>query len=250
MDAVSHNGRTTAYRYRAGEGPVLLFVHGSGSTHDSWRRQFSNLPYPMAALDLSGHGESDDIDTPPGPATLSAYGEDVVAVSRAVEADVLVGNSLGGAVVLHVALDAPYDPAGIVLVGSGAKLTVHPDILDGLEHDFDRYLEGSGGFYDADPALVERSNETTRETGQAVTYRDFKTCDVFDVRDRLGEIDVPALAVTGEHDELTFPWYHEYLAENIPGGEYVILERAAHLSMLERPTAFNEVLSSFLERLA
>ena len=58
--------------------------------------------FPVAALDLSGHGESDDVDAEPGYTALSAYVDDVLAVAEAVDADVLVGNSLGGAVLLGV----------------------------------------------------------------------------------------------------------------------------------------------------
>ncbi len=63
--SVDHHGRETAYRYRdaGGEGPTLLCVHGSGGAHGVWRGQFRLADdYPVAALDLSGHGDSDDVD--------------------------------------------------------------------------------------------------------------------------------------------------------------------------------------------
>ena len=252
METVTHHGRTTAYRYQDGEGPTLLFVHGSGSTHDNWREQFAALPYPMAAVDLSGHGESDDVDAAPGPEALAAYGEDVAAVAGEVGGDVLIGNSLGGAVVFQVALEEDVGERGLVFVGSGAKLAVREDILDALQNDFEAYLEDDpdpDAAWQRDPELVERSTRTTRETGQAVTYRDFETCNQFDVRDRLSEIETPTLAITGEHDEMTFPWYHEYLADNMPNATWEIIEDAGHGSMLDQPEAFNERLSAFVEGL-
>ncbi|MEF8780214.1 MAG: alpha/beta hydrolase, partial [Haloferacaceae archaeon] len=51
------------------------------------------------------------------------------------------------------------------------------------------------------------------------------------------------------HDRLTPPWYHEYLAEEIPDCELAHVEDAAHLAMLEQPTAFNAALEEFLDRL-
>jgi pimeloyl-ACP methyl ester carboxylesterase len=89
------------------------------------------------------------------------------------------------------------------------------------------------------------------DAGQAVTYRDFRTCHTFDVRDRLDELSLPSVAIVGEHDQLTPPWYHEYLAENLPDCTAVEIPGAAHLAMLERPAAFNAAVREFLdERLA
>ncbi len=256
METVSHHGRTTAYRLsdRGGGGPTVLFVHGSGGTHGAWKGQFRlSDAYPVAALDLSGHGESTDADADPGWGALSAYADDVLAVADAVDADVLVGNSLGGAVGLHLALERDVDLDGLVLVGSGARLSVLEDLRVWLQEDFERaveFLHEPGKlFYDAPEEYVELSKEAMYGTGQATTARDFLTCDGFDVREEVGEIETPALAVTGEHDKLTPPWYHEFLAEEMPDCAWTTVEDAAHLSMLERPGAFNETLSAFLSDL-
>jgi pimeloyl-ACP methyl ester carboxylesterase len=204
----------------------------------------------VAALDLSGHGDSDDVDSEPGYETLAAYADDAVSVAREVDARVLVGNSLGGAVALTVALERDLELDGLVLTGTGARLAVLDDLLEWLDHDFDRAVDFLHApdrlFHDADEALVAESRETMYAVGQAVTRRDFRTCHRFDVRDRLDEVTVPALAVVGEHDRLTPPWYHEYLAEELPRCSYVELPDAAHLAMLERPEAFNDAVRAFL----
>ncbi|MDS0276430.1 alpha/beta hydrolase [Halomicroarcula sp. S1AR25-4] len=254
METVAHHGRTTAYRVSSGDGdgPVALYVHGSGATHRVWANQYapSGPTRPAAALDLSGHGESDDIDSPPGPETLAAYAADVVAVARAVDADVLVGNSLGGAVAQWVTLETDWRPEALVLVGTGPTLPVFDGLRDWLETDFDRavaFLHGRDRlFHDADEELAARSREEMRETGQAVTRRDFLTSHQFDVTGRLEEIGVPTLAVCGEHDTLTPRSYHERLASEIPAGEFAVIPDAAHLAMLEQPAVFNETVQDFL----
>lgn len=255
METVAHHGRETAYRVEpAGDDPEAsaLLVHGSGGTSAVWNHQLSRLDsgFSVAAVDLSGHGRSDDVDAAAGPAALSAYAEDVRAVARAAAADVLVGHSLGGAVVLHVALEGGFEPEALVLVGTGAKLAVHEDLRALLEEDFEAavaFLHGPDMlFHDDEGPHRDRSVARMRETGQAVTRRDLLTCHVFDVRDRLGEIEVSALAVTGEHDRLTPPRYHEYLAEHLPNGRSETIPEAAHLSMVERPRAFDAALERFL----
>jgi pimeloyl-ACP methyl ester carboxylesterase len=253
MDRTTHHGRTTAYRTRGdGDGPGLLCVHGSGGSHAAWRAQFRLADAtPVTALDLSGHGESDDVDADPGYEALSAYVDDVVAVAREVDARVLVGNSLGGAVVLTTALERDLDLAGLVLTGTGARLAVLDDLLAWLDDDFDRAVEflhePDRLFHDPTDALVEASTEVTYDAGRTVTRRDFQTCHTFDIRDRLDDISVPSVAIVGEHDQLTPPWYHEYLAENLPDCTAVEIPDAAHLAMLERPAAFNEAVREFLD---
>jgi pimeloyl-ACP methyl ester carboxylesterase len=253
MDRVTHHGRTTAYRTRRGDaaGPGLLCVHGSGGSHAVWRGQFRLADAtPVTALDLSGHGESDDVEAAPGYETLSAYVDDVLAVADAVDARVVAGNSLGGAVALAAVLDRDADVAGLVLAGTGARLAVLDDLLAWLDDDFERaldFLHEPGRLF-ADPTenLVAASRETMAETGRVVTRRDFRTSHTFDVRDRLDEVTVPALAVVGTEDQLTPPRYHEYLAEHLPDCEYAEVGGAAHLAMLERPVAFNDAVRSLL----
>lgn len=254
MRELTHHGRKTAFREPGPteSGPTALYVHGSGGTHRLWAHQYAPTgpTHPAVALDLSGHGESEDIETPPGPETLSAYAADVVAVARETDADVLVGNSLGGAVVFEVLLNSSFDPAAVVFAGSGAKLAVTAELRTTLDEDFDAAVDQlhqpSLLFAEPDDELVEPSQTTMRAVGQHVTRRDFLTCHQFDIRDRLDEISVPALAVVGDDDGLTPPSYHEYLAEQLPACEFTLLEDAGHLAMIEQPGEFNAALDAFI----
>ncbi|NEU56168.1 alpha/beta fold hydrolase [Halorussus sp. MSC15.2] len=255
MQRVTHHGRATAYRVadRGGEGSPLLAVHGSGGTHEVWKGQLGRLAgrRPVVALDLSGHGESEDFEADHGWETLSAYADDVLAVAEETDAGVLVGNSLGGAVALQLVIERDHDFDGLVLAGTGAKLPVLDDLLRWLDSDFDRAVEFLHGedrlFHDADSRYIQLSTEAMKEVGRRVTRRDFESCHAFDVRDRLGDVDVPALAVVGEHDHLTPPAYHEELADGIPDCEYAEVRGAAHLAMLEEPEGFNAAIMDFLD---
>ena len=252
MQQVTHHGRTTTYESfdRGGSEETVLFVHGSGGSRRLWKSQARLADeFPVVALDLSGHGGASDTDASAGFESLSAYADDVLAVAEEVGASVLVGNSLGGAVALHVLLERDAEFDGVVLAGTGAKLGVLEDLRNWLANDFERAIE----FLHADdrlfhdPRLVELSTESMRACGRAVTERDFRTCHEFDVRGELGGLDVPTLCIVGEHDQLTPPHYHDYLAEAMDG-RVAVVEGAAHLTMLEQPEAFNSALDRFVAR--
>jgi 3-oxoadipate enol-lactonase len=258
MEQVVHDGRETAYRLVMpdGDGPTALYVHGSGADHRVWAHQYAPTGpfHPAAALDLSGHGDSEDVHTEAGPETLGAYADDLAAVARRVEADVLVGNSLGGAVVIETVRSGRFRPSALVFAGTGAKLAVADALRRLLREDFGAVVETLHAdtrlLYDAGETVRERSESALRSAGQRVTRRDFLTCHSFDARGQLGDLDVPALAVVGEHDSLTPPSYHEFLADELPDCALAVVEDAAHLAMLERPAAFNAAVETVADRLA
>lgn len=269
METVEHDERSTTFRWTGGkaaepggatserqtddEAKSVLYVHGSGGTRRAWAAQYApgGPRHPAVAVDLSGHGGSSNVDVAPGAETLSAYVQDVTATARETNADVLVGNSLGGAVALQAVLDGSVSPSALVLVGTGAKLAVHERLRESLADDFEGAIDflhdDDRLLHDTDPEIIERSKAEMRGVGQRVTRRDFLTCHEFDVRERLGEIDVPMLAICGERDRLTPPDYHEYLADNVQDGQFETVSDAAHLVMIERSEAFNRKLDTFFE---
>jgi len=254
VNTVTHDGRTVAYRETDyGDGTPVVYVHGAGGDHRLWVEQYApDGVGPAVALDLTGHGESDDATLDPGRETLDAYADDVVAVAEATDAAAVVGNSMGGAAALWATLERGLDPEALVLCGTGAKLAVGDDLLDLLDADFEAAVDALTApdllFHDADEETVARATDAMRAVGAAVTSRDFRTCDWFDVRERLGEVDARCLAITGEHDGMTPPSFTQFLGEQLPDCETALLDDCAHLSMLERPDAWNERVRTFLDR--
>ena len=256
MQTFRHHGRSTAYRYREASGATgsgLCCIHGSGGSHAVWEGQFELTERtPIAALDLSGHGESEDVDADPGYETLEAYAEDVVAVVDATDCRILLGHSLGGAVALWAALEHDLPLDGLVLTATGARLAVLSDLLALLETDFEHAVDFLHGpdrfFHDPEPETVHLSKGILAETGQSVTVRDFNTANQFDVRGRLDELTLPAAAIVGEYDQLTPLRYHRHFTQTMDCS-LLRIENTAHLPMLEQPETFNGAVSMFLDRL-
>ena len=252
METVSHDCRTVAYRATGfGDGPRVCYVHGAGSSHGVWVRQYGDREGPPAvAVDLAGHGDSDDVDVDAGTATLDAYADDVVAVWEATDASVLCGHSMGGVVVLWTVLERDVDPEAVLLVDTAARIPVDDGLLESLERNFESAVATMGVpgtmFHEPDEDLLDVTTRGFLETGPAVTRRDFETCGSVDLRDRLAAITPPTLVLAGEHDRLIRSRHARRTAESLPHGEYVELAEAGHVPMLERPSAFNDAVRSFV----
>lgn len=226
----------------------LIFLHGSGGCKESWQHQLRHFE-GSDAVDLPGHPEGEPHTSIAGyVGWLEGYVRE-----RAYRELVLVGHSLGGAIAFLYALEHPDEVAGIVSVGSGARLRVHPMYLDGLERaiakpELFRELQKTGRER-IDPDLAELLERRALENGPAVTLSDLRACDEFDVMDRLGEIRAPTLAICGSDDVMTPPKYSHFLVERIPGARAVIVPGGTHMVFAEKPAEVNAAIDGFLREL-
>lgn len=254
MQTVSSHGRAIAYSVfdKHADGDPILFVHGSGGSQSVWsaQRRLADR-YPVITMDLSGHGESEDVDADPGYTALSAYADDVMAVAEETDVSYFVGSSLGGAVIVHLLLDRGISPDGVALSGTIARMGVLDDLLEWIRDDLDSAIaflhRPDRFFHDPSDDLIAASEARMRECDRSVIERDFRTCDTFDVRGDLDRIDTPTLAISGEFDRLTPPREHESLAKGVRDGTYLEIDNAAHLSMIERPESFNTAVGVFFD---
>jgi pimeloyl-ACP methyl ester carboxylesterase len=228
--------------------PSLLMVHGSGGRAAGFLPQLSGLAghFNVAAIDLPGHGQT------PGPGldSIDAY---AAWLGDFLEAGpvrpVLLGHSLGGAVVMSLALARPHLVRGLILAGTGSRLKVLPAILEGVLADFVptvRLIVQTAYAPGADPQLIAQGTEIMSQVAPRVLWGDFTACDKFDIGARLQEISHPALVIVGADDRLTPPKYSERLAESIPGSRLVVLPEAGHMAFLERHREFNQAVLDFM----
>ncbi|MFQ6090637.1 MAG: alpha/beta fold hydrolase [Candidatus Bipolaricaulia bacterium] len=248
MPTIEVNGGKLYFSLSGRGSQDILLVHGSGGDHTVWSLQVKGLRggFSVAVLDLDGHGRS-AFRAGDG---LEVYTEDVLAVLERLSPDTfLVGHSLGGAVVLNVALHHPQRLRGIGLVGTGARLRVLPEILELVEQDFDRAIDLilSWAFRASpDPELLHKARAQMEGNGQEILLRDLLTCNAFDVMGELEHIEVPALIICGREDKLTPVKYAEYLRNHIPNATLQVIEGAGHMVMLEQPGELNQAIRDFL----
>jgi len=227
----------------------LIFIHGSGGCKESFRHQveyFSN----SVALDLPGHPEGKLCES------IDAYVEWLHGyISEQEMTDIIIaGHSLGGGIALLYGLTYPENVKGLISIGSGGRLRVHPMYLAALEkvvadpeHAEDPMGEGASELID--PELAAVIDRRTAENGPAAMLNDLRACDKFDIMDRLGEIDIPLLAICGTQDIMTPPKYAHYLADNMKHARTVIIEGGTHFAYAEKPEEVNRAIEGFLEEL-
>ena len=82
----------------------------------------------------------------------------------------------------------------------------------------------------------------------ASVEQDYLACNDFDVMADVGSLAIPTLVMTGSQDRMTPPKYGRFLAENIPGAEYVAIEDAGHMLAQERPDEVAGAIIDFTGR--
>jgi pimeloyl-ACP methyl ester carboxylesterase len=236
-------------RLREGSDTSLVFIHGAGGTHRHWIHQVRGLASANGyALDLPAHGRSGGEPRTSINSYARFVGDFVEALG--LPRVTLVGHSMGGAIAQQACLERASRVEGMVLIGTGARLRVLPNILDGLLEEFEPTVEMLLGY-----AYAEDSPQELMELGRRewlanlpqVIHADFLACDNFDVMDRLGQIDCPTLVVCGEGDVLTPLKYAQYLRAHIPNATLSVVPGAGHMVMLEQPQQVNRAIEAYLQ---
>ena len=225
-----------------------VFVHGAGGNSLLWRRMLEGLSGSSRALavDLPGH--------PSGEITCRSVGEYAEAVHRFItvtglDRPVLGGHSMGGATVLTLALSHPEDVGGLILLGTGAKLGVAPEILEGLKSNPMRAIENiitPWSFNSIDLSLGRESRAALSVSNLPVFLNDYLACTGFDVRKDLPRISARTLVVCGDKDRMTPPRFSQYLGANILGSEVRFIKDSGHMLPLEKPEALASLVQAFL----
>jgi pimeloyl-ACP methyl ester carboxylesterase len=231
--------------------PTMLLIHGAAGSRLVWPGELRRLPGTQAVVpDLAGHGKS----PPPGRNTVSDYTADILALMDALNIPqaIITGHSMGGATAMTLALDHPGRVRGLVLIATGAKLSVHPDLLEGFAEEFERAATLMVDRWWSPNAAEERrleSYERLAQTPVDVTIGDLEACNAFDIRDRLGEIHKPTLIVSGTADLLTPPMFADYLHEHIAGSQLFKVEGSGHMVMVEQPQPVADAMTQWLQTL-
>lgn len=247
-----------------GEGTPLFLVHGFPLDHSQWSAQLEALSdhFRVIAIDLPGFGESafriDEI-------SMTGFADDCAEALEAIgvaEPVVFVGLSMGGYIAWEFARRHRNRLAGLVLCNTRAAQDA-PEVARGRRVMAERVRrEGVESVISSMlPKLFARENvrhaqlelEAMREVMLATKSESFAQAqlamaDRADAQAWMAEIDLPVLAIGGSDDQITPATEMKQWAERMMNAKFVEIPEAGHLSPLENPAAFNEVLEKFVSR--
>lgn len=255
-------------RQSSGKGMPLLLLHGSGASKDVFQRQFdSELAdiYQITAIDLPGHGQSDNATQPDATYTIGGLAQVVDSVVSQLELSrpVVFGWSLGGHVAIELA-SRRSEIAGLVLtgtppVGRGALAS-----LIGFHTRWDMLLASKARFTARDAerymrlcfdqcgspevlASILRSDGNLRSN----FLRSMLRGDGVDQKREVETNPVPIAMINGENDPIVRRSYIESIHyANLWRSTCQSITGASHAPFLEQPMAFNRLLHAFLKDVA
>ena len=257
--AFSKDGTPVSYEvYGAGE-PALVFVHGWSCDARYWRAQVPHFSkkHRVVILDLAGHGHSGMSRT---KYTMGAFGEDVRAVTEAVGSPrvILIGHSMGGSVIAEAARLMPNRVIGLIgidtldnieypLTSEELKKMTAP-----LERDF---RAGSRQFIETmilpqtDPQLREwiLSDVSAAPPSVALSAMNemmaqFITGEAAKVFEK---IRIPVITVNGD----LWPINYEANRRHMFSYDALVIKKADHFLMMDRPEEFNGALEKTIKML-
>lgn len=245
--------------------PTLVLLHGGGAGADSvgnWRQAMPLLArdFRVLAMDLVGFGQTGK----PDPSHYAYSQQDRNAhlaefiTALGLEPAILVGNSMGGATALGVAMERPQLARALVLMGSaGLNARITESLKPIVYYDFTRAgmerlvaaLTAPG--FKADEELIDRRYELsvepdTRRAYQATMKWIHAQGGLFYPEDALRTVTAPTLVVNGKDDRVV-PLANAFrMLELLHNSWGYILPHCGHWAMIEAPQDFALVTRDFV----
>jgi pimeloyl-ACP methyl ester carboxylesterase len=230
--------------YGRGDEAVAL-VHGFSGSSRWWSRNVRALAgrYRLLVPDVIGFGRSRvERGAPPDVPALADALAGWLAEAGGGRPVHLVGHSMGGQLAVHIAARWPQRVARLVLVDSaGLPRRVTPRYL--MRFAYDVAPPHRWG----DPRFVPVIVGDALAAGPRVLLRALRNLLRDDVTPLLPRITAPTLLVWGEQDAFVPPADAEVFRREIPGARLLVLPRAFHNPMVDRPEAFNRAVLAFLD---
>ena len=227
----------------AGDGPALIHLHGAGGlrltpAHDLLAKQFR-----VVAFEMPGFGASpENTRTQSMPELAATMG--AAAGKLGLDRYNLMGTSFGGKTALWLALQQPERVLAVVLEAPAAIRQKGARPAAGAPEEMARRLYAHPERMPALPA----PDSVIQAKQQALVRRLIGPDRDPELEAQLRNLAAPTLVLFGTYDRMIAPEMGHFYKELIPNCHLVFVYDAGHAIGAERPEAFVEVVSDFLER--
>ncbi|MGZ6356339.1 MAG: proline iminopeptidase-family hydrolase [Ktedonobacteraceae bacterium] len=260
--------------------PLLILHGGPGAPHDYLENLESLATQTQKVIfyDQLGCGRSDHPDDP-SLCQISRFADEVGIIRKelGLERVHILGQSWGGMLAIEYALRQPSGLISLILSNTASSIpmwvaeanrlraelpaevnaTLIRNEMEGTTTDLE-YTQAMEVFYLRHVCRVSPMPEFVQRTFDNMGYvynymngpSEFHVIGVikdWDRTDRLSEIHIPTLILSGRYDEST-PMINEVLHRGITGSEWVIFENSSHLSHVEEPELYMQTVRAFLDR--
>jgi pimeloyl-ACP methyl ester carboxylesterase len=254
MPFASVNGIELYYEAH-GDGPPLVFAHGSGGNHLSWWQQvpFFSQHYTCVTFDHRSFGSSRDSADGQG---RSAFADDLKGLldHLGMERVAIVAHSMGGRTGVGFTLKNPGRVWGLVLSGSnGGSVTEESRRIrdERQERNLAAPRDTPRGL---STAFIAQHPERAFLYRQIMRLNPRHDADFLAIppgyrgstHEWLTEAGVPILYIVGDDDEMSPPGTIVIAASQIPRSRLVQVPNAGHSTYFEQPDLFNGVVLDFL----
>jgi 3-oxoadipate enol-lactonase len=240
--------------------PALVFLHYWGGSSRTWERVIASLSnsYRCIAPDLRGWGNS---GAPVDDAyALADFASDVEKLIQTLELDdyVLVGHSMGGKIAQLLASRRPVGLAGVVLVAPAppVPLCLPPEAMMAMQSAYESRASVQGAIDHMltskvlEPVLREQIIEDSLRGAPQAKVAWPSSTSREDISSAVGNINVPVLVVSGEHDQVdSVTRLQAELLPRIATARLHVLPGTGHLSPLESSQDVVRCVENFLQRL-
>jgi pimeloyl-ACP methyl ester carboxylesterase len=248
VDGIQINSAST------GKGPeTVILVHGWTCDQTAWNEQVPVLSkkYRVLTLDLPGHGKSGAPADGKLSMDLFARAVDAVRAEAKVDRVVLVGHSMGTAVVVQYARLYPRHVAALVfvdgLVTLGNRRGPAPDPTQVAGPDGRKYRETMiRGMFSASTTPANQTKILDMMLGAPESTAVGAMNATFDPAIWKG--DVLSMPILGIYADKSPSGNQAYMKDHFPKMEYHEVAGTGHFVMLDNPPEFNTLLLAFLSR--
>lgn len=256
---ITDDGLLLAYQVEGNtDAPALVFSNGLGTNLQAWDQQAQALApfFRIVRYDTRGHGQS---QSPAKPATIERLGQDLLGLldHLGLEQAHICGLSLGGLTAQWLAAHHPQRLRKAICANTAARIgsfeswsaRISSVEQDGMAAVREVVLARlfTPAFRSQNPQIAETYGamlEGLNPVGYQAACAALRDADL---RAIVGSIPVACLIIVGSDDQATPLAQAEALHQSIHGSRLVVLDRAAHLSNVEQPTAFTNAVLEFLQ---
>ena len=258
--------RIDPYVIEEGRGAAVVLLHAFPLNASMWAPQREALAshYRVICPDQRGFGGTQLGHDEP---SLDEVADDVVAMldARKVDRFVLGGLSMGGYVAMALLRRHPERVSGLILADTKAAADA-PEAVANRHRIADAVVEAGSSALLVDEVLPTLLGTTTKEErplvlgrvkalverapAYAVAWAQRAMAARPDSFGTLRSVDVPALVVVGDEDQLSTADDARAMADALPDSRLVTIPRAGHLTNVEAPEEFTATVLEFLATLA